>query len=289
MSTATQRTFSFSDASVNVAMPSPGTTSGLSNPDQSHIFLRSPAPALHIVKIRQILSSGYQEMYYASREQSKQPRVQTWNLCYKTRQWFHECPKNAPNHFSLLYRLELLYTIIILVSPSHQYPVLDDYSKAILFDRCMDFISQIHQVLENPSVLPFFTFLDIERVYQVGLKFVRVLSENFDLLLSPTVPTPPPVPEGTPGPPLLGEEDRINCRPRATRCLTYVRDLLQYCSRKWDLQDLLEDFERQSATLNSMLTDNSMGYTVNYDAFTQAPTSSGMPLAGTAYSGYHLG
>ncbi|KAJ5388372.1 hypothetical protein N7509_010913 [Penicillium cosmopolitanum] len=255
MSTATQRTFSFSDASVDVAMPSPSTSNGSSPAEQSHIFLRSPAPALHIVKIRQILSAGYQDMYYASREQSAQPLVQTWNLCYKTRQWFHECPKNAPNHFSLLYRLELLYTIIILVSPSHRYPVLCDYSKAILFDRCMDFISQIHQVLENPSVLPFLTFLDIQRVHQ----------------------------KEPPDPPMLGEEDRINCRPRATRCLAYVRDILQFCSRKWDLRFLLENFEQESAHLNTMLSDN---YATNYGVFTQAPASR-LPLAGTGYSAYH--
>lgn len=288
MSSAYQRTFSFSDASVDVAMPSPSTSGGSSTAEQSHIFLRSPAPALHIVKIRQILSAGYQDMYYGSRENSTQPLVQTWNLCYRAREWFHECPKNAPNHFSLLYRLELLYTIIVLVSPSHQYPILCDYNNAVLFDRCMDFISQIHQVLENPSILPFLSFLDIQRVHQVGRRFVKVLSENFDLLLSPTVPGPPPVPAGTPDPPMLGEEDRINCRPRAIRCLTYVRDLLKFCARKWDVRAPLEEFEQESAPLSSMLMDNSMGYSTNYGAYTQAPAS-GLPLAGTGYPGYHMG
>lgn len=252
--------------------------------EQSHIFLRSPAPALHIVHIRQILSAGYQDMYYSGRESSARPLVQTWTLCAQARQWFHECPKNAPGHFSLLYRLELLYTIIILLSPSHRNPVLCDYSKALLFDRCMDYISQIHQVLENPSILPFLTFLDIQRVHQVGHRFVKILSENFDTLLSSSIPAPPRVPPGTPEAPMLGEEDRINCRPRATRCLNYVRDMLRYCARKWDLRGPLEEFERESAALGKRLRENSNGYVTNQTAY-----PSGLPLVGNEYMGYSLG
>ncbi|KAJ5168215.1 uncharacterized protein N7482_003809 [Penicillium canariense] len=281
MSTALHYTFSFSDASVNVTLPT--TSASTSTTEQSHIFLRSPIPALHIVKIRNILSTGYQDMYYSAREPAPQPLVQIWTLCFRAREWFHECPKNAPSHFSLLYRLELLYTNIILLSPSNRYPLLCDYNKALLFDRCMDYISQIHQVLENPSVLPFLTFLDISRVQQVGRRFVEVLIENFEFLLSPTLPSPPPVPPGTPDPPILAEEDRINCRPRAIRCLTYVRELLQYSARKWDLRAPLDEFERDSAPLAKMLRAASAGYVTHQGAYSQAP------LAGNGYSGYHLG
>ncbi|KAJ5814915.1 hypothetical protein N7474_006692 [Penicillium riverlandense] len=287
MSAALGRTFSFSDASVNVELMS-ASTEGRSPADESPFFLRSPVPALHIVKIRQILSNGYQEMYCSGRDPSPQPLVMTWTLCSRVRDWYHQRPKNAPGHFSLLYRLELLYTMIILLSPSHRYPILCDYNKALLFDRSMDYISQIHQVLENPSILPFMTFLDIQRVYQVGQKFVEVLSENFDLLLSPVVPRPPSVPAGTPDPPMLGEEDRINCRPRAIRCLAYVRDLMKYSARKWDLSYLLEKFEQSSAPLEERLVQNSVGYLPGQRIYAQAP-SSGLPPAGNGYSAYHLG
>ncbi|KAJ6126889.1 hypothetical protein N7523_002501 [Penicillium sp. IBT 18751x] len=286
MSTALQRTFTFSDDSVNVAMPSAGT--GTSLDDNNHIFLRSPAPALHIVKIRRILSRGYQDMYYSSREVSTQPLVSIWTLCAQSRQWYNECPKNAPNHFSLLYRLELIYTIIILLSPSHRYPVLSDYNKALLFDRCMDYISQIHQVLANPSLLPFLTFFDIQRVHQVGHKFVEILSDNFDMVLSPTIPSPPPVPAGTPDPPKLHEEDRLNIRARAIRCIDYIRDLLKVCARKWELRAPLEEFERLSAPLGKMLRDSPLSYIPNQGAYSQAPLS-GLPLVGNGYPGYHLG
>ena len=278
-----QRTYSFSDGSVNVALPS--ITAPGAPIEQTHIFLRSPAPALHIVKIRQILSAGYQEMHYSGRDPSPQPLVLIWTLCWRAREWFHQCPPNAPNHFSLLYRLELLYTIIILLSPSHRYPTLHDYNKALLFDRCMDYISQIHQVLENPSALPFLTYLDIQRVHQVGRLFVNVLSCNYDKLISGTVPVPPSVPTGTPEPPVLGDEDLFNSHARAIRCLSYIRDMLKYCDRKWDMHGHLEQFEEESASIEKTLIEGSMGYMSNQGVYSQDPLS-GMPLAGDAYPGY---
>ncbi|CAG8946185.1 unnamed protein product [Penicillium salamii] len=285
LSSTMQRTFSFSDASVNVALPFTPASSGAPT-EQSHIFLRSPVPALHIVKIRQILSVGYQEMHYSGREPSPEPLVLTWTLCWRAREWYHQRPKIAPNHFSLLYRLELLYTIIILLSPSHRYPTLHGYNKALLFDRCMDYISQIHQVLENPSALPFLSYLDIQRVHQVGRLFVRVLSENYDQLISATVPPPPHVPVGTPDPPALDAEDLFNCHARALRCLSYIRDLLNFCARKWDMHGLLEQFEDESGPLRKTLVDSSMGYMSEQGLYPQDP-SSGMLLASDSYSGYH--
>ncbi|KAJ5544823.1 hypothetical protein N7535_006789 [Penicillium sp. DV-2018c] len=285
LSTAMRRTFSFSDGSVNVALPSITTSSGAAI-EQSHIFLRNPAPALHIVKIRQILSAGYQEMHCNGRDPSPQALALIWTLCWQAREWYHQCPKNAPNHFSLLYRLELLYTIIILLSPSYRYPVLHEYNKALLFDRCMDYISQIHQVLENPSALPFMTYLDIQHVHQVGRIFVDILSQNYDQLISTTVPAPPPVPAGSPDPPVLAEEDLFNCHARAIRCLSYIRDLLGYCARKWDLHGHLEQFELESAAVEKTLMDGSNGYMSCQGISTHDPSSRILSASG---SGYQIG
>jgi hypothetical protein len=152
----------------------------------------------------------------------------------------------------------------------------------------MDYISQIHQVLENPSALPFLTYLDIQRVHQVGRLFVNVLSDNYDQLISAAVPAPPPVPAGTPEPPVLADEDLFNCHARAIRCLSYIRDLLKYCDRKWDVHAHLEQFEDESASIEKTLLDGSMGYMSNQGMYSQDPLL-GMPLAGDAYSGYHLG
>lgn len=151
----------------------------------------------------------------------------------------------------------------------------------------MDYISQIHQVLENPSALPFLSVLDMQRVYQVGQRFAEVLSDNFDFLLSTVVPCPPPVPTGTPEPPILADEDRINCHPRAIRCLNYIRDLLNYAAGKWDLQYLLEHFEQTSTRLRERLVGSSIGYMSNPGIYVPAP-STGLPHS-NGYPRYQLG
>ncbi|EKV14562.1 hypothetical protein PDIP_43210 [Penicillium digitatum Pd1] len=152
----------------------------------------------------------------------------------------------------------------------------------------MDYISQIHQVLENPSALPFLTYLDIQRVHQVARLFVDVLSRNYDKLISATVPVPPYVPAGTPEPPVLGDEDLFNCHARAISCLSNARDMLKYCDRKWDVHGHLEQFEDESASIEKTLMDGSLGYLSNQEIYSQDPLS-GIQLAGDAYPGYHVG
>lgn len=227
---------------------------------QSHVFLRSIKPALHLVKIRQISSAGYQDMFYNGRERSLQPLASIWSLCLRIREWYDSCPKDVPNYFSTLYRLEMLYTTILILSPSHRYPELCDFHKALLLDHCMNYADQLHQALEDPTVLPFVTFVDVQRAYQVGRRFVELLTHDYHFLLSPSIPVAPPVPCGAPGPPPLRDEDRINCHARSVRCLAQIRDLLQYCSRKWDMSTLVEQFDQASVSIHERLMQTPMLY-----------------------------
>lgn len=247
------RAFSFSDDSANVMLPEASGPVSPSIDEQMDVFMKSMAAAIHLVKIRQILSVAYQEMFYSGRDPQPQPLARIWALCARTREWFEDPPQKLPHHFSLLYRLELLYTTVILLWPCPKYHSISDYSKVLLFDRCMDYVSQLHQVSENPSALPFLTIIDVHRAHQIGLLFVDILTKHYDLLLRPCVPTVPPVPPGTPEPPYLGPEDRINCVARALMCLDYVAEILQHCTRKWAVDTLRRQFEQASASIRHRL------------------------------------
>lgn len=252
------------------------------------MFLKTLEPAVHLIKIRRILSTGYQEMFFSGHKPSPHPLVLTWTLCANAREWYDKAPTNAPGYFSLVYRLELLYSMILFLSPSHRDPAICDFSKVLLFDCCIDYISQLHQVIENPTGLPFATYLDIQRVYQVGQRFVEVLTQSYDLLLGNTVPEPPSVPPGTPDPPYLAAEDRINCLARAIRCLTYARDILQYAFRRWNMRQLLDDFTRDSTAIKQQLMQAQEPYSTGYGI----PSSSYGPAgrvsisASNGYQGY---
>ena len=283
VSTALGRPFSFSDASVNVALPAASTSLGSSLTEHSHVFQRSTEPGLYLVKIRQIMSVAYQEMYYSGREASAQPLPSIWARCAEAQEWFDRAPTNVPRHFPVLYRLEFLYTTVIILSPSHKYPTLSEFNKVVLFDRCMDYISQLHQALENPNVLPFMTLIDIQRAYQVGRRFVDLLSHDSGLLLRPSMPAAPPVPHGTPGPPFVSSEGRTNYPARAIRSLTYAQNLLRYSVRKWAVYSFLDQFDRAAAPVRKWLTQPSaMFLPTGPRAFMAGPTTSGGSNTATA-------
>lgn len=246
--------FSFSDLSVNVDLPKVRVLPG--DLHNENIFLKNWDCATHMFKIRRILSSGYQQMYFDGRDPVPYVLARTWRLCADAREWYANAPATTSNSFGLLYRLELLYCTIVFLSPSIGDPEICDFSRVVLFDRCIDYVSQLHQVLEQPSSLPFMTFVDIRRIYQIGNRFINILDQSYDLLLSNQLPEPPAVPPGTPEPPYLAVEDRINCRSRAARCLQYITDILRYGCTRWNMQNELDSFVRDSVTARQRLSQD---------------------------------
>ncbi|KAH8697460.1 putative C6 transcription factor [Talaromyces proteolyticus] len=256
--TALRYHFSFSDNSVDVNLPIIPKSSA--DPTNGNFFLKSLEPAIHLFKIRRILSTGYHEMYCNGRNPSPQPLVLTWKLCAEAREWYDQTPSSPSSSLNLLYRLELLYSTILFLSPSYRNPVICDFSKVLLFDRCIDYISQFHQVVDKSNSLPFATFLDIQRVRQIGQRFVTILNEDYDLLISDQVPEPPQVPAGTPEPPYLAAEDRINCLARAFRCLLYIEDILKYGVQRWDTRQQYNEFIQDSATVKLRLEQHQQSF-----------------------------
>jgi hypothetical protein len=283
--TALKFNFSFSDASVNVALPHATSSS---NPTNKGSLLSNLEPAIHLFKLRRILSTGYQDMYGNGRSPSPQPLLLTWKLCAEARDWYDQAPTNIPSSFNLLYRLELLYSTIIFLSPSYRDPVICDFSKALLFDRCIDYISQFHQVVVNSNGLPLATYLDIQRVREIGQRFVTILNEDYDLLVSNRVPDVPTVPPGTSEPPYLAAEDRINCHARALRCLIYIEDILQYGVQRWNTRRDYDDFLRDSAGVKAQLEQQRSPYQRAHAMPHQGFVSAGVPVAVNGYQGMQL-
>lgn len=192
-------------------------------------------------------------MFFESPSPHPQPLEQIWISCSQARDWFQSSPKNAPHHFALLYQLELSYTISTLLSPCPRYPNISDFVKVLLFDHCVNYVEQLHPVIDHPSDLPFMTIVEIDRVRQIWKRLVRLLTEDYELVLSPTIPAPPQMPPGIPHPPYLSQDYRLDCLGRAIRCMAYIRDILQLCARKWDVAGPLAQFEQASASVQERL------------------------------------
>ncbi|KAH8427993.1 Zn(II)2Cys6 transcription factor [Aspergillus melleus] len=279
VSTAMERTFSFSDDSVNVALPS---APGSGSTEQSHIFLHRSEPAWHLVKIRQILSAAYQRKYFNVSDSVPHWLASNWTLFSRTREWFDHTPKVVPRYFPMLYKLELLYTNVMILSPTSQYSTLCDYDKVLLFDRCIQYIAELHRILQNDSWLPYMTFLDIQRAYQVGQRFIDLVARDFDFVLSPSVPELPPLPYETLTPPNLEVDRTINCQGRAMECVFFTQNILQFGVRKWKITELFDTFQHQSTWLRGQLMQPSVAYLPASGAYVSGP----LPAAGAGYGGY---
>ncbi|KAL4935601.1 hypothetical protein BDV06DRAFT_125338 [Aspergillus oleicola] len=259
-SAALDRTFSFSDDSVNVALPSS------SRADQSYVFSRNSEPAWSVVRIRRILSAAYQENYLSVAETPAQTPASTWILCSQATEWFNNTPKSSSPYASIVYRLEFLYTTIIILSPSTRRLPSCNYTKLLLFNRCIEYIHQLHQILESRTWLPVMTSLDVQRVHQISRRFINILDQNMDLLVS-LVPPTPQVPDHFPTPPRLELEDCLQCHERAIEFLTQAGNILQYGAHKWNLHDLYQGFSKLAAPVRGQLSPSTVSYAPSLETY----------------------
>ncbi|KAI9369955.1 fungal-specific transcription factor domain-containing protein [Aspergillus egyptiacus] len=279
---ALDRTFSFSDDSVNVAFPASAVAS--SSSEQNHIFSRSLDPAWNIIRLRRILSAAYQTKYVNGIEFSSQAATATWELYSQASKWFNNLPNNVSQFYSTLYRSEFLYSTTVILSPSTRDLPSCNYTRFLLFNQCLDYIRQVHQLLKNRTWFSVITFLDIQRVYQVGRKLINILDQDFDLLVS-LVPAMPQVPDDCPCPPLLECDEHTY--ERASDCLNQVRDILQYGVRKWKLHILLQDFLKMSAHARTQLCVPTVDYTSAMGTFIPGESTT-MAAADVGYTSYNL-
>ncbi|RDW94102.1 uncharacterized protein DSM5745_01424 [Aspergillus mulundensis] len=278
-STSLDRTLSFSDDSVSVAFPSH------SRVDKSYIFSRSSEPAWNMVKIRRILSAAYQQKYFAPIESFSQTPASTWKLYLHATEWFNNAPKDASQVLAIKYNLEYLYTTILILSPSTRHLPHCDYTKLLLFNRCIEYVHHLHQILES-QIRHVMVSLEIQRVYQVGQRLINIVNQSPDLLVS-LVPPAPQVPDDCPKPPSLELEDCLQCHERVLECLNQAGNLLQYGARRWNHHSLAQEFQKLSSPVRRKLLPPAVTYAPGLASYMpEGPAI--YPPAGFQYAGFNL-
>ncbi|CBF75617.1 uncharacterized protein ANIA_03684 [Aspergillus nidulans FGSC A4] len=278
-STALDRTLSFSDDSVNVAFPS-------SKLEKTYIFSHSSEPAWNMVKIRRILSAAYQQKYFTTTDPSFQSPTPTWVLYSQATEWFYNTPKNISQVLAIRYHLEFLYTITVILAPSTRHLPPCDYTKLLLFNRCIDYVHQLHQILESQIRLHVMDSIEIQRVYQTIRRLFNIVNQSFDVLMSP-VPAAPQVPEDCPKPPSLELEDCLHCHERALECLNQAGNLLQYGARRWNHHALSQEFQKLSAPVRSILLPPAVTYAPTLGSYMPEEPAI-LPPADFLYGGLNL-
>ncbi|KAI1953797.1 hypothetical protein LOZ57_000138 [Ophidiomyces ophidiicola] len=269
-SMALGRPFSFSDDSANVPFPAEPSSSSSPDPPAAP-FLRSIAPARCIFQIRHFQSAAYQDMFFSGRAPTPaDARDLAAERCAAAAAWFQSCPADAPAPFATLFRLEFLYTVVLVLSPSRRAPALDQLQPRRLFDYAAAFVALLAREIASASAFTaLLSYLDIERAYTVACTLLNLLRQHPNDVLQPFPPDhqqqqqqqqqpSPPAAAGLLSPMQLGlaiptghhHDDRLT---RATAFIYDAHCIFEYAVVRWDVRRPRDDFARHAVDVQALL------------------------------------
>jgi hypothetical protein len=246
------RSFSFTDDSASVALPSLPVTSS-STVVRSLNGPHSIETALLLFQLRQIQSSWFQELFQSSRDQLQNSSMYIWQMCQEMREWSESFPDNLPLVFKEFFDLELLYSYVYCLAPSCRIQTVSTYGKVLICEYSIAYMQKIFPISRDPINTAFYTYHDALRVYFVGSQFLAVLGENLDSLLSGIITYTPSL-AGSPPPPPLPLNAGVDNIDRSINCITHIKETLRTFGHRFeDSKVLLSNFESQAESLLAAL------------------------------------
>ena len=218
--------------------------------------MRDIKPARYLHEIRQLLSTAYQQMFFSSRTPDSST-IDTWSLCAQAQSWYERMALDLPSPTAHQLRLEFIFTLTTLLSPSNLTPHPPQFTCLLLFEFAMDFIAHLYTLIASSTTHTEYiiTYIDIERASNISSKFLSLLHPrtSYEELVIADVPTPLPVPPGTPLPLLLNTRGRRDVTARALRGVYTATSIFEYAATRWGTRVLLEKFLRDSARVKVLL------------------------------------
>lgn len=242
-----ERAFSFTDDSApEVHLPID------SDKDAApELFRRSIRPSSYLFDIRRVQSVFYQATRSSSRNEWPIPYATDYiaSILHDVHSWEATIPTTLSQRHILYFRLEALYTQIMVLSPSIRVPIsnMNDSNKLSLFELTFQYIDQLQPVTQDVSWHAFLTYTDIQRVKFVTRQFTELLQSNFDQLLCSGLLMSPAGGQ-SPNSALTPFTPLETCT-RTIDCMRKMAEILDFARQRWRLSGLREGFEKESAVL----------------------------------------
>ncbi|KAF3480222.1 fungal specific transcription factor domain-containing protein [Arthroderma uncinatum] len=294
VSGALGRAYSFSDDSVNVPLPpvSPSSSSTIVLGDA--MFPKNIKAAIRLFEVRRRQSTYYQDLYFNGRDALPDSENVSWRRCAILMEWFETARGDLTPRLIPLYHLELLYTLILVLSPSKRAPVISKINRIILFEYAIEYLTNFHTLLNSSLYVPM-TYIDFERVYTVACILIVIVNHYHNEVLSDTLPEylmQSPSPPGTseaPMPPYVDRAKRVNSTTRALESLAKTNSVLETAHKRWGIRSLLDDFKGRVDSATTILSfkygeDQLAGSSMQQSSLSQPINSNGGPTT----SGYVL-
>ncbi|KAG9788893.1 hypothetical protein KCU88_g1734, partial [Aureobasidium melanogenum] len=255
VSMSLDRAFSFTDDSAwGVPFPESAAGPSPSSPSSAKLFLRSTRPALYLFDIRRVESAFYQATRWSSRSQWPLATAATYasSVSNDIHAWYSTIPTTLSQRHLMLFNLERLYCQILVVSPNPRVPAscMTDLNKELVFEYSAQYADLLQPITQDVSWHAYLTYADICRAKYVGQKFVEVMWSDFDRLVKTSHAVRANA--ASSGSVLL---DNIQ---RATLCLRRIIEILDFAGQRWEMPEMKEKFEQESAVLFSRLRSRQM-------------------------------
>ena len=181
------RGFSFTDDSASVTAPS--HWDGSSSAKQ--LFLRRLDPATQLIHFRQLQSTIYQKLFQSKRLLFDD----TWPVMATAIQqmhlWVNSLSDRIRKPFRLVFRSEVLFTSILILSPTGLIGPSNDYGKFLTFEYAVEYAKRISLIVRDYENLAFYSSLEILRASFVAKCFLTLLINDHSLLFSGVTPQTP--------------------------------------------------------------------------------------------------
>ena len=247
------RSFSFTDDSTSVALPSLPSVPQPTGIEKSPTGPHALDAAMLLFQLRRAQSNWYQELFQSSRDPLQQSSTYIWEMCHEMRVWSESFPKTLSFVIRELFELELLYSYVYCLAPSCRVPAVSELGKTLIFEYSVSYMQKISPISKDPINTAFYSYHDALRVYFIGSQFLAVLSDSFDQLLNAIVPYTVSIAGGPPTPPIPnpGRTDNVD---RSINCIDQIIETLKTYGERWyDSKALQASFEAQAQKISGAL------------------------------------
>ncbi|KAL9581245.1 MAG: hypothetical protein Q9212_004007 [Teloschistes hypoglaucus] len=242
------RTFSFTDDSTNVVMPKLSSSIFAEQPTSGH-------PALELIRLRQAVSPAYQSLFQSGPDSVHDPWPTICAAYHEIDEWYSHLQKTSiQNQLKLCFQQEMLYTKILLLSPSRRQKPLEDYGQLLILEHAIAYSQIMSTFIKDPTNRFLWTSYDLSRTLFVAQKTLEVF-ENFPkICFSNPSPQPPRhLPKAEHRIPPLPERNGRERLHLGIETLRLLDGIVRVLARKYGVPSSWRNLKRRFERMETML------------------------------------
>ena len=213
---------------------------------------QSSDTALQTLKFRQLQSTWYQALLQSNRQAVKEPWESRSETLHDMHTWFAALPNSIMKSLKNLFRSEMLYSSILLISPlkkAGEVCKVCEYGKALIFEYAVDYAKTMQLICEGTKEFAICTSLDMLRASFVTGRLLDVLQDGSTYIFDAIIPQLPPTSSSSRTPPPLSNPTLEPNLDRAIDCIQRMVKVLGLLEEKFGRFGICGDAKAKSVTV----------------------------------------